>query len=910
MAATLAPTSQNTYFRFPDEKASEDDIKSFVSRHFSQYSAYRCRHMQRIAKAIYYVLDRQWIELDQDVLLDGGRGFALREMAQDLEVELPRPVRNVVSPAVDVEFATLSKRQWVPKVPTYSRDPRLEAAAKVADDVLNDRLKKLLWPDVRDRFILNTIIMGTGILRSFWEENFFETSWIAVPEPYRCTQCEQLFASNRISQPLLEMIQNGSNATVRDIETARTGPLPEVEMVNCPSCAAQSPLQRTDLDEEQSRLVDFFGRPLGNDMPKGNTDLELITPFEYYPQNAGVGVTPETAKMHGICKVRSLDWVEEHYPDLIDQVEPESADDLMREHPLLGEWDIVGRFDYGLDAGIYDHHVRVYDLYHDPTVRFRQGRMITVIGGTQKLIARNDKLVRKVGEGSEYACVPHTQVAAAVWKPREGEFWGKTLPDGIISPQNQINGIIAQTIEARERMGSPNIFAPRDSNMQGPAYRQGYGLGKVFEWNPSVIAPSAKPEVFGGETMPAGVYNELDRAEASVTKIVGPADIEVGEAPRNITTTSGLQILGEQAERRRATRERGITSAFQKVWEHQLNLLWVLRVDMDSYEAQLPDGTYEMRQYDRQAIKGMTKVEIERQAYIDRSIIQREKTREALLDRLYDPSTPTARKKLLELMDLPTDVNEDTNLQIEHAKRQWTDFVDDGKIPVIDTSIDNPAIRFSVLGTMLLQDEGRQLSESALWPQLIPMLAGWEDEHARLSALDAKVREQYGGEPPPEQAAEMYAKAMLAYNEAKAAYDANVQKAMENPLGGQPPMQPPPPEPLPPTFLPLQPEHRVYLVWSQMLQKKGKDTLPKLILGAATKVMANPQAIGAHVDSYLRFRAVVEAYRLMSAPMPAPGSGPEPAPGPGTQTPPGMQEQGPAPTPETPPQAPTPSIRM
>jgi uncharacterized protein YbdZ (MbtH family) len=905
MATTTAGATLVTpYYRFPTLDAPDNDLRSFASRHFAWRATYRMRHMQRIAKALYYALGKQWITLDIDVV-DDGRGFVMRQLTDEMEPELPRPVRNVVAPAIDVEFATLSKRQWEPKVPTYSRDPRMEAAAKVADDVLHDRLKKLGWPDLRDRFILNVITMGTGILRSWWEENFYETSWVAVPEPYRCPQCEQLFASNRIPQALLTLIQNGSTASVRDIADTGEEPTDMVEMANCPGCAAQAPLEPADLDEEQSRGSDMFGRPLGEDLPKGGTNLELITPFEYYPENGGVGVSPETARMHGICKVRSLDWIEEHFPDLIDQVQPEPQEVLLQEHPLLGEHDIIGRLDVAMDAGIYDHHARVYDLYHDPSYRFPQGRMITLIGGTQQLIARNDKLVRTITEGNESANVPHTIVKAAIWKPREGEFWGKALPDDIISPQNQINGIIAQTIEARERMGSPNIFAPADAEISGPAYRAGYGLGKIFTWQPSPISPTAKPEVFGSVLMPAGVYNEMDRAEQSVTKIVGPADIEIGEAPRNITTTSGLQILGEQAERRRATRERGITSAFQAVWEHQLSLLWVLRTDLDTYEARLPDGSFELKQYSRESICGMTRVEIERQAYIDRSIIQREKTREALLDRLYDPSTPTARKKLLELMDLPTDVNEDTNLQIEHARRQWVDFVDDQKIPVIDTSIDDPAIRFSVLGTMLLQDEGRQLSEQALWPQILPIIAGWEELHQAMSAQDALARQKYGGEPPPEQAAEMYAKFQMAYQEAKSAYDTQIQHAQQNPVPGQPPPGPPPPEPPPPIFIPKQPEQRVYLVWRQMIQNKGG--IDPLIQQAAVKALVMPEQMAQVVDLYLRFRAVVEAYRLLSPPMPMPGSMPG---GPGempasTQTPPGMEPQGPAPTPATPPQPPT-----
>ncbi len=432
------------------------------------------------------------------------------------------------------------------------------------------------------------------------------------------------------------------------------------------------------------------------------------------------------------------------------------------------------------------------------------------------------------------------------------------------------------------------------------------------------IAPQLTPEVFGSILMPSGVWQERNSCMEDSTRIIGPADIESGEAPRNITTTSGLQILGEQAERRRATRERGITTVFQKTWEHQLRMLWTLRVDLDSYESENPDGSWEIKQYDRKALSGMTKIEIERQAYIDKSILQRESTREAMTDGLYDPSTPVARKKLLELMGLPTDVNEDSNLQIEHAKRQWVDFVDDGVVPVIDTSVDDPAIRYSVLGVYLMQEEGKEISRAAFWPQILPLIAGWEPFLEQLKAQDMKARLKYGMFVPQEEADELYAKAMAQYEEARAAHEQAQMAAKAAMRAGQPPAPPqmPPEEPPPPVFLPQQPEQQVYGVWQQMLSAKkvpgptGAEipALQAIIAGAMEEEVKQPEEIAQRIDTYMRFRAVFEAYRIMR-PQPAmPGAPPPGAPGPAPPgaPPPGMEAQGPAPTPTTPPLPQTP----
>jgi hypothetical protein len=903
-------TKQGLLYRFPALDASDEDIQAFQERHFTSESRYRCRHLERINRSLWYILGKQWAELDLETLAESARGYALKEMEESGDVELPRPVTNHIAPAIDVEFATLSKRQWIPKIPTYSRDPRLEAAAKVAHDVLNDRLRKLYWEDLRDQFILDCISMGTATMHSFWDASFFETTWNAVEAPVYCPNCQKLYASALLPAAYFPFIEAGNVPNAQDLPDDDP-----VEAKNCLYCGG--PFQSINLTSEGSHGWDMFGRPLGGDIPKGQTALELVTPFEYYPENAGVDKTPETIHQHGICKIRSLDWVEEHHPDLIDDVEPEEANELMQLHPLLGEWDILGRYDHSLDAGMYDHHVRVYDLFADPSYRFPQGRALRLIGSRQKLIARNEALIREVAFDGEKLSVQTDLVTSAIWKPRRGELWGKTLADDLLSPQNRINGIDAQVIEARERMGSPNLLVPDDSDMQGPEWRADYGLGKIMRYQASAINQTSKPEVFGGVTMPSGVNLERDRCVQDMTKIIGPADIEIGEAPRNITTTSGLQILGEQAERRRATRERGITSAFKKVWEHQLRLLWTLRVDEDSYEAETPDGKWEMKQYTGQALKGQTKVEIEKQAYIEKSIIVREAAMEATkIPGLYDLSTPLARKKFLDLVGLPSDINEDSNLQIDHARRIWVDFVDSGKVPVIDPAVDDPAIRKHVLGTMFLQGEGERLSEQALWPQLLPLLAGWEEELQSMVLLDQKVRIQYGGEPAPDQAAEQYAQFTRSYQETQVTYERAVQGAQASGLPIDPNMKPPE-KPLPPKFLPKQPEHRIYLVWQGMLERKGQpadlqtgtpgvSALDPLILQAATKNLLDPAALKEKVDKYLRFRAVFEAYRIMSPELAVPGATPNPT-GPAPNVPPpGMVPPGPPLTPNTPPLSPSP----
>lgn len=875
----MSKSERQKWYRFPDSETEDSEILDYRNRHFAEYFTYRDRHMQRIVRNIYYDIGRQWIELHTDTLVEGARGYAMREMQNNLDAETPRPVTNIVSPAIDVEFATLAKRQWLPKIPTYSRDPRIESGAKVAHAILLDRLKKLDWDSLRDTYIRNMITMGTATLHSWWDETHYDKVWAAVSNPSQCPECQAMYADPEV--PIGYMAMRNENPQARFEDLGDDIPLDDtVKLTNCTECQNGPELKPMDLNPESSKGRDVFGRPLGSDVPKGNTNLEILTPFEYYPQNAGIFHDPLSVKQHGVQKVRSLDWVEEHWPDRIDEVEPEDPVDLLREHPLLGEWDIVGRFDHALDAGIFDHHVRVYELVAEPSHRFPRGRLIRIVGKNQGLIVENRDLVVEMTaeDGSKVAQTPLVSFASARWKVRQGEFWGKGLPDDIISPQNRINGMDSQIIDARERMGSPNLLMPEDADLKGPEYRSGYGSAKLFKYQLSALNPNAKPEVFGSILMPQGVNVERDQMMGDVTKIIGPADIEIGEAPRNVTTTSGLQILGEQAERRRGTRERGITAAFQKVWEHQLQMLWVLREEPDDYDDELPDGLWEVKQFTRDKIAGHTKVEVERQAFIDRSIAIREATREAITDGLVDLSDPLVRKKATELMGLPNDLNEKQNIQIDHAKRVWVDFVDDGKLPIIDGTLDDPFLNSQVLGTFLKQDEGQAIAEAAGWPILGPILAGWQEEFGAAAAHDQKVRLQYGGEPGAEQAQEMYANFMVEYDTAITSYEEAASGKM-GPLAQQAMQgQPPPEEPLQPIFLPRQLEERIFIVWQSMLQNKIE--MEQLHGMLASKSLDKLEEVQKSVERFLRFRAVVEGYAMMAGPdAPAPGGAPPPGPG-------------------------------
>lgn len=868
-------------FRIPDFGVEPSKLLDLRDNWFNYYAAYRNRHMQRMALALNYYIGRQWIELDSAVVPDGVRGYAFKPIRRSVYTQIPKPVTNRIGISVDSELAALSKRELVPNVIATSTDPKTMAGAKESKRVLNYSLDQQNWEAVRDEFIFLTIATGTGCLKSWWDESYRELTRIATPGAVRCPSCQRAYASTSMPQQMLA----GSGFHSETWQPNQDNP-DEIQAQFCPECEQRSPLQPTQLRPEELALKDPYQRPLGDLLPKGRPKLEVVSPFELFPENGGIDVTPRSCRIWGQSTVRSMDWIEEHYPHLIDKIQPEDPAILMRLHPMLVEWNLLGRYHTALDSGIYDNHARVFEIHCDENLRFPDGRSIVMIqdqiddGPLYKTVDAPDPSLPQVR-------VKMTEYCAAIFKARHREFWGQSLVDDQVSPQNRINAIDSQTTDARERMGTPNLLVTEAMELGGPEYFEEYGGGKIMHYTKDPLDPQAKPEVFGGVTMPVGAIQERDRCVADMTQIAGPQSYEIGEAPKNITTTSGLQMLGEAAERKRAPRERPLEQAFERAWSHQLELLWALRVDEDDYEYEDDDGAWQKKQFNRTLLCGQTKVKVEKQAYVDKSLIIREGVREAMADGLYRTDSQYAIKKILEMRGLPTDVNEDLNRQVELAERQWVDFVDDGVMPGIDPALDDPVIHFNVLGIRLMSDKGQNLQKKLQWPTMLKMIGGWEDGLAKVQQLNQQVLEFYGGYQPQQQANEFYAKAMQNWAEQMKAYQGMQQTAaMGQDVQGQMAMTPPPQEPPKPVFLPPAIEDQIMLVWKQLLNGRMQD----LQFQRYTERISQVDKV--LLDSFMEFMAVVHGYKvlaeqkqqaaMMGVPQQAaPGQQPEPAAAPG-----------------------------
>lgn len=907
--STSATSPTHDHRVFPPHGASEADLLHFRDRVINPWSMYRNKRMADVALWMWFYLGQQWTDIDPVSAFDGVRGAILQESDLDMPADMPRPVTNTIDPAVEQAVIALVQRKWTAKATPTSSDPAIKAAAQVSTDSLQYRLDVLRWPEKRQQHAFHYALAGTGLLYSGVDRVYTKLRVIGSPSAVWCPACNTKLYSRDVPGETLRAGINGQPVAYG--ETAKPTPIEtdydtdvmdmagnlDLQRLNyCPTCTDRAiPLQDySPTEEEAEGELDVFGRHLGIAEPCDQSSLEVDLPQEFYPQDGGYRQTPTTIRRFGRRKIREISWIEERAPHLMDQLIPDSVSELLYNDPLLGTRDVLARWSGALDSGILDYHKNVDEVWELPSIRYPLGRWMMCL--KNEVVEEGDLLIPAKSTGEDIDSemyVPRVNLSIARYKFRPNEIWGNGIASTSISPQKRLNGLDAQIIDWRLGHGGSEVWMPADMWIANPVQiESSLGGRKINFYQQSPSMPEVtKPEVTGGMLMPSDVYMERDRVQADLQRQMGPQDASRGVAPKNVGTTSGLQELVDRDLAMHALREEELIRSGEQTFSHIQKMEWLLNVDQDVYRVLGPNKQWSYHQYTGAMIRGQVEIKIERGSSIPNSTIQREAAREAIADKILpiDSLSPVVRRELLELYGLDPDLAPDEFYQVDHAQRVWVDFRDKSIIRTQDT-LDEPGIHYIVLRGHLRTEEGEQLAENIGWDDINRAVAGWQDELKRMEMLDAATIEFYGGRLNQEDGKLAYGQALVHYDQQMQLFKQQTQAhAAMDPVmkaGLQPPVQPQ--QPPPPIFLPALLQDRILLVWGKLLQGQ----LPPPAVDAQLKTGPDPQ-------TFIKFRALVEAYRLSAAaaampPMqpPAPdqgggngGGGGAPEPNPSTSAP-------------------------
>ncbi len=899
--ATLSP------WVFPPHGAPQSALLEFRDRIIDPWAQHRRRRMADIALWMSFYLGQQWVDIDPYAAFDGVRGSLLMDSDLGMSDDMPRPVTNEIDLGIEQAVIALVQRKWTGKSVPTSADPAIKAAAQVSTDVMQHRLDVLSWPAKRVQHAFHFALAGTGLLYTGVDRNYTQLRVVSNPGAVWCSACGTKLYSANVPSDVLRAGIDGKPVAFAD--TAKPVPFEEqydsevVDMAEdldlqklnyCPTCDDKmvplTPYRPTQHEAEND--TDVFGRALGIAEPKDQSCIEVDLPQEWYPQDGGYRHTPDTIRRMGRRKIRDIGWIEERAPHLMDKLEPDSISELLAGDPLLGGVSSMSRWSGLLDRGVLDHHKNVDEVWELPSIRYPRGRWMMAL--KDEVITEDDLLLPAIVEDDtidEDAFVARVSMGIARCKLRPNEIWGTSIAAPAVSPQKRLNGLDAQIIEWRLSHGGSEVWMPEDMWLANPVQIEGSRGGrKVFFYRPSTSMPEVtKPEIAGGMLMPSDVYMERDRTQADIKRRLGPQDPTIGEAPKNVGTTSGIQYLVDRDLATHSLREDELIRSGEAAFGHIMRMEWLLKTDEESYRVLGPNKAWSYKQYTGAAIRGQVEVKIERGSSIPRSTVQREAAREAIADGLLpiESLSPVVRRELLELYGLDPGLAPDEFYQVDHAQRIWVDFRDKGVIRTQDT-LDEPGIHYLVLRGHLRTEEGEQLADSVGWDAINRSVAGWQDDLARMELLNQQTIEFYGGRLNEEDGKLAYGKAIMAHDKSLAIFKKQQQTQQQmNPAAagalGIMPAEPPVPPP-PPVFLPALLQDRIMLVWSKLLQDAGGVQPPAADVTAALDTA--PDA-----GTFIQFRALVEAYRLSATAAeagpaaPAQGGGDEPEENQGTSQP-------------------------
>lgn len=913
----------DSWLKLPTLDDTDQQVIDWMNRHLDYTSPRRRWQTQAAALKLWFYLGRQWIVARTALAAHNG-GYHFEDIHRESSAAFPQPVTNLIAPAVDNWVARLSRKEYTPDADAGRKTPEYLAAARLAKHIMSWEMRREDWGVKREALCFNLVIEAVSNCRTWWDENDVEQTLVASPDAVKCVACGRMFASPMVDPKMaafgiLPPDAQGQVLPFQHSETLKEEPgsSTDARMIYCPYCSQLALLKPFDMSEEEAGSSDAFGAPMGKVVPSGQPCIEPISIHEYYPQNGGLGLEPHEQKVFSQVKVRNLEWIALRVPELRDTLKAESPQQLLRYNPLYADRIFQGGGGgYGLGSGYeaYYNHARMFEVTVEP-------QPIPGLEEGAWFIKVNDKIVRRplcmkvdVPEG-EPVLVPRSKYHFARFKRMPGNYWGRSFVDDMIPLQRRLNELDAQGIDLRER-GKPSMWVPEGTEL----YTKDDVTGSLNVINYDGVAPGWEPRqaLFPGIPLTGSVYSEeRNQILRDMQALGAPEEIERGQAPGSVKTTSGLMLLSEEASRKREPQERAMVTMYQSIFTHYIQMLWAYRREDASYDVQKEGGVYELESYSGTDLLGDLRVKMEPRVGYDQTLYNKEAASEALTLGLYKLDSPAAVDRILELMKLPKDVNENQTLQITRAEQAYSNFLRDGKVPNIDTTLYDAATWYAVLGKRWHEDDSYIKQQECGWPDVVPAIVGWQQKLAETTAAEAVTKPIYGKFPPSQwpqikQAGDMKVKQSIdAYEMAQRSFQATT---LRMPPGAVPPPPPTPPTmmsfPDPPNepFLPEPIEQKVYTIFRRMLPDLDQGLVAAeqgAKLGGAAPSSPQTQQVIA-LDGWLRMRSVIEGFRMLAtagaqgampgAP-PVPGAGPPgapppsgpPAPTPGAQAAPPPQ---------------------
>lgn len=757
----------------PPKGSNPGVVRAFLDRKAPYDHALYIRHMANWRKADLYIQSLQWLRPSFNVDPTRTPHWSQIEYNEDDPDAIPMPVYNEMLPLLQNEAARLGRPEYKPYVrPTGANpDAKTRAGASRSTEVLLALLDDMNWDEKAEMGYHHMPLYGGWWLKSWWDASMENTVRVPVLTAQKCPECGFTMAAPELQPQHVAAIQAKKPDALHRIQTktgfdAKSFPVEKHSTDVCLNCddhaeqreqqviAGPHPVTGEPMVASQTVTVrapgppklqpytpadkelfqqDSFGQNLGKDEPLGEWKVKTCSPYDMFPENIGVDVlidgNPQGWREILEVHVESLDWVRSRFPDKAADVRAETSEALLKWHPIAGERAIF--YSSAVGTALFRNHVRVKEYHKKPFMEIDQksglwkmnrGRSIMMAGSV--LLLDGDFLMES--KNNPGTLIPRVVYDYAPWELRTGgrELQGIGLCETLFDAQDNINEAKSQTQDTRQRMASPKWLVARSLNLD---YEECGGAGSHWLYDPAQEFPELVPKEVGSTTISPSVSAEIGQDIEYMGRVAGRTEVEQGSVPSGVSAAAAIQILAEQTAEKRRPRIRRIRKMFERIWGHGLELNHEFVREDRVYKTKNEASEWVERTWTGMDIMGQTDVRIDPEPEADTSIQKQERIRDGIRLGVINPNiSPKAAMTIAKDLSIPSDLYNDQNQQYESAEREFLDFFDLGREPLIDPDLDDNASHYDQHGTDCHGEKWRDFERVANWNQALAVLWGWE----------------------------------------------------------------------------------------------------------------------------------------------------------------------------------------
>ena len=821
----------------PPKGSTPEELKTFLETVIRYDTSHRIERFTTWEQARHYFQGDQWLETDYTE--DATRSPFWKSLELDVDNWMPTPVQNEMVRPIRNEVSRLLGIGSRPYIRVDKETPEASKGAKLAKDVLNDRLDNLYWFDVQYEGCQHMVQYGTWVLKSSLVLDYTEMKNIPVEGTQRCPGCGATYVSANVPDASMEEFEKNPGVKVSFLETEDLGspeePRATGTITSCLKCAG--PLEGYMPPEDELKGDDFLGRPLGKPIPTVETQIQTVSPYDAFPENSGLDQDMRRMEEFGEAYVRSTDWCKKYFSNG-HLVKPETSYGMLRWHPVVGGSRHFSGSGDGTDPALFDHHAMIWEWHKKPWIEYdestkerklNRGRSIIIAGNPTVVLLDGDYMIEsKLKPGK---LIPRVHYEYIPWEIRDREIWGISASEWMFSDQDSINTRKSQVEYARHIFGNPKIFAPEGCELTSAGMANTGYSSDIWTYRPGPAGE--KPEPFSGMQLGQAWVTEASVDLDAINRRIGVAEIEGGDAPKDVTAASALMYLGEKSAETRKPRIQRIREAKKRIYSHQLELIHEFYRDERFYHVKDQNDKWGVKVFKGTDLSEQTNVQLEDEAVYDERMFRRESIKEGIELGTIIPDSAAAKRKVNKALDIPLDVNETQNLQVSAAEDEWLAYVEEQIQPAVKTRQDYHAIHYQAHDLAFTSDIAKKYMRAADWNQVCLAIEGWEKDFEQILEMEASL--------------EM------------------------NPPTPEPPMPPPDLMGNPPTQEAV--SHAI-MIWQSRIQAKQQiDSMPKAMelrilqvkknLLGQSGVEMNDERMDA-VEFLLRFDAHIEAHYRMA----------------------------------------------